>query len=178
MMHNLSRSIDFVLHHEGGLSQDPRDTGGITNFGISIRFAGSIQFDIDGDGKTTPYDIKALTRTHAVNIYRTHFWDTLYCDLLPAGVDLLAFDGAVNQGVGRITRLLQRATGLKDDGVAGPVTRAAFLALQQAPARHRAVLIELAYRRAKKYAEAPTVGVHGNGWYRRLFEAYTLSLTL
>lgn len=178
MLTNFDAAMRFVLKHEGGLSEDPRDTGGITKHGISIKFAGSIHFDLDGDGKTTAADIRALDTGHAKAIYREHFWDRLYCDLLPGGIDLLVVDGAINQGVNRMARLLQRSLGLVDDGVLGPKSRAAIGALLRAPERHHGVLRELAYRRAKKYSEAATVEHHGNGWFRRLFEAYDESLTL
>ncbi|MBI5343968.1 MAG: hypothetical protein HZB83_01285, partial [Deltaproteobacteria bacterium] len=36
-MDNFERAIAFVLRHEGGYANDPRDPGGETNFGISKR---------------------------------------------------------------------------------------------------------------------------------------------
>ena len=37
-MSDFNVAVDFVLENEGGLSENPKDTGGITNFGISLRF--------------------------------------------------------------------------------------------------------------------------------------------
>jgi lysozyme family protein len=43
---------------------------------------------------------------------------------LPAGVDYAVFDFAVNAGVGRAAKFLQRSVGAVDDGVIGPSTMA------------------------------------------------------
>jgi len=178
MRGNFENCMTFVLRHEGRFSQDPDDTGGATNYGISLRFARSIHLDLDGDGETTVDDIRLVTPTVATQLYREHFWSPLFCDLIPEGVDLVLVDGAINQGVNRLARLLQRSLGLVDDGVLGPVSQAAMGALAVHPELHQEVLLSLAWRRAKKYSEAATVNRHGNGWYRRLFEAYDASLTM
>jgi hypothetical protein len=44
-------------------------------------------------------DIPNLTRAQAMAIYREKYWTPIGGDALPAGVDLLAFDIAVNSGV-------------------------------------------------------------------------------
>ena len=48
-------AIDFVLSQENGLADDPKDPGGITNFGISLRSYP----DLGADG------IRSLTRSAA-----------------------------------------------------------------------------------------------------------------
>jgi lysozyme family protein len=61
----------------------------------------------------------------ARDAYRTHYWNPVRGDELPAPLALVAFDCAVNQGVGWATRALQRAVGVEADGKVGPVTLAA-----------------------------------------------------
>ena len=86
MNKNFDRAIDFVLRHEGGYVNDPRDPGGETNFGISRRAYPTL-------------DIKNLTKEQATGIYRKDYWDKVGGDILPWPWDLILFDTAVNQGV-------------------------------------------------------------------------------
>lgn len=173
-MTSFERAFDIVLHHEGGLSDDPRDPGGITKFGISIRFAGSVNLDIDGDGRTTGEDIRALTRARAAQLYREHFWLALACDKIDHfGLALMVFDGGVNQGVGTIARRLQRSVGAVDDGKIGPMTLATI-------ARHAndypSIINDLAARRGKRYAETRNFDRYGLGWMRRLMKIHATAI--
>ena len=58
------RAIDRVLIHEGGDADDPRDPGGRTRWGISQRTYPTL-------------DIRRLTRTEAIALYRRDFWTPL-----------------------------------------------------------------------------------------------------
>ena len=53
--------------------------------------------------------MKALTKDAVKPFYKTQYWDKVQADLLPKGVDYLAFDFAVNAGVGQCAKFLQRA---------------------------------------------------------------------
>ena len=116
---SFERALPVVLFHEGGLSDDPSDPGGITKFGVSVRFAGSVGIDINGNGRTTGEDIRALTVDQATRLYFNYFWRPLRCTELPPGVALIVFDGGVNQGRAAIAKLLQRAVGVAADGIIG-----------------------------------------------------------
>jgi lysozyme family protein len=155
-------ALDMVLRFEGGDTDDPRDAGGFTRFGISIRFAGSIYLDLDGDGKTTKEDMKALTRKKAAAIYREHFWDRVIGERLPPAVAMAVFDFAVNCGVPSASRRLQRAIGAKADGRIGEKTIAAAWKIDP-----MASVADLTARRCKKYAETKQVKIYGLGWMRR-----------
>lgn len=76
-----------MLQREGGYVSDPADTGGETNFGISKRAYPNL-------------DIPNLTPEQAAAIYKRDYWDAINADQLPANIRELAFDAAVNQGVG------------------------------------------------------------------------------
>lgn len=167
-MHNpdaFERALAIVLRLEGVLSDDPDDPGGLTKHGVSIRFAGSIGLDLDGDGDTDAADMRALTRAAAAELYRDHFWNRLNCDALPYGLALALFDAGVNQGPRPAARLLQRAAGAVADGFIGPITIAA---VTRATGRH-ALLDDFLARRAKRYAATANFGRYGRGWMRRLF---------
>lgn len=118
------RSLKLVLKHEGGFVDHPRDPGGATNLGISLRYArgrGSL-FDLDNDGDVDADDIRIITPETAAPAYFEDFWKAVPADELPPGVDHITFDAAVNSGPGRAIRWLQHAAGAKVDGRFGPAT--------------------------------------------------------
>jgi lysozyme family protein len=118
---------------EGGYTNDPADSGGPTNFGITEATARA--FGYEGDMKDMPREV-------AIYIYRKRYWDALSLDpiaLLAAPVALELFDSAVNCGVQQAGTWFQRclnvfnAGGMKYpdmtvDGRVGPMTVAAFRA--------------------------------------------------
>lgn len=173
-------SLDFfnecmaiVLTHEGGdkFTKHNADPGGATKYGISIRFAGSIGFDLDGDGKTTESDIRALTLDYAKQIYKKHFWDALSCSSLPPALGLLVFDQAVNMGTGTAAMDLQKCLGVMLDGVIGPNT------IGTAHKKYNPILIdELAARRMHRYGKIKNFDVFGLGWSRRLMDIHRAAI--
>lgn len=90
--------LAFVLKWEGGYCDDKDDPGGETKYGICKRSFPSL-------------DIKNLTVEQAGEIYREHYWKRAGCDALPAGLDLAAFDVAVNTGVGNVKPWLEETKG-------------------------------------------------------------------
>lgn len=144
------RAIDRVLIHEGGLSDDPRDAGGRTRWGISQ--------------KTYPtLDIGKLTRADAIALYRRDFWAPIQGDALPPALAFQALDAAVNHGVGRTVRWLQRLAGVKIDGRLGPVTLSAIRGADEARLIERLLALRL-----ELYAEHERFAVFGRGWTLRI----------
>ena len=168
-------SLSIVLAHEGGLADDPRDPGGITSLGISIRFAGSVNLDIDGDGRTTGADIRALTREQAAELYFDHFWQPLRCAEIAPGIALTVFDGGVNQGRRTVARRLQRAVRAIDDGIIG---RNTLRAVRSWDGRYGDLIDEVAARRARRYAQTRNFDRYGLGWMRRLMDVHGKALSL
>lgn len=122
-------AIQAVLDHEGGFVDDPRDPGGATNFGISLRFLAGLadgHGDIDRDGDVDAEDVRALTRAQASDLYRARVWDAQrYGEIEDQDVAGKLFDMAVNMGPRQAHKLLQdclRRFGfaLARDGVFGP----------------------------------------------------------
>ncbi|RJX20443.1 MAG: hypothetical protein C4570_03790 [Ammonifex sp.] len=111
-----------VIGYEGGYVWNAKDPGGETKYGISRRTHPNL-------------DIKNLTEPQAREIYRGEYWDPLQLDRLPFPVALVTFDGAVNQGPGRVTQLLQVALNrlggapIAVDGDLGGQTRKKIMAM-------------------------------------------------
>lgn len=118
------RALAKVLVHEGGYVNHPKDPGGPTNKGITQRVYDAYRRANVGSTRT----VQSITPDEVEAIYRSRYWDVIKGDELPAGVGYVVFDGAVNSGVGRSPKWLQRAlseAGLYKgaiDGVIGPGT--------------------------------------------------------
>lgn len=156
------RAVEFVLAHEGELSEDPDDPGGVTKYGISARSYPELG----------PEGIRRLTREQAIAIYRRDWWDRYGYARLPDPVAAKVFDLAVNMGPSAAHRILQlalRTCGfpVAADGVLGPQTlEAAHRAdperlmpeLRAEAALHYALLVLQSPDRRRKYLR---------GWLRR-----------
>ena len=122
--------ILFVLSHEGGLVNDNDDPGGITNFGISLRFLQSIGLDLNHDNATNYFDIKNITQQDAINIYKKEFWDKFpYGSIENEALVAKVFDAAINIGPKNAIILLQKTINayfpenkLATDGILGQQT--------------------------------------------------------
>ena len=143
-----------LLGHEGKFSDDPRDPGGATMWGVTQAVA-----------RQSGYmgDMRDFTQDQAKVIYRKAYWDAARCDELPDAVRFDVFDGAVNSGVGQSIRFLQRSVGATDDGVIGEQTLAACHALAES-------IIQARYNghRLQFMTNLKTWSVFGNGWSKRI----------
>lgn len=92
------RSLANTLVSEGydkytNISGDP---GGPTKYGITIH---DVRHYLNPDA--TAQDVRNLELSDAKLIYRSHYWDTVKGDDLPAGLDYSVFDFSVNAGARR-----------------------------------------------------------------------------
>ena len=155
---NFEACLEHVLKSEGGYVDHPKDPGGATNLGITLATL--------RDWRKAPVskaDVKALTRAEAAAIYRANYWDRVRGDDLPAGLDLVAFDAAVNSGVYRGAKWLQSAVGATADGQIGPKTVAAAAKADASAAIRRAL-----QARKNFLLSLATWSTFGKGWSNRL----------
>jgi lysozyme family protein len=113
------KAFDYVMYHEGGYSNDPKDPGGETKYGISKRSYPQL-------------DIKSLTRDQAKQIYFVDFWAKSKCeDIADETLAVKLFDLAVHAGIPQAVKLIQRALrsagqSVVEDGIIGPTTLVAI----------------------------------------------------
>lgn len=101
-MANFYYAIDVVLRFEGGLSDNPHDPGGLTNFGITLPFMADkdrVQKYLGHPGPGTRDDIRNLSKDQAKLIYLNEVWTpNRYGDVADDKVACKIFDCAVNMG--------------------------------------------------------------------------------
>jgi lysozyme family protein len=120
-MTEFQRALAKVLVSEGGYVNDPRDPGGATNKGITQNVYNAYR-----ERHHLPMvPVRGISSTEVEAIYEANYWKLAKCDMLPAGVSYVVFDGAVNSGVAQSVKWLQRALNVTADGVVGNATLAA-----------------------------------------------------
>ena len=160
MKHNWEKSLEVILHHEGGYVNHPKDPGGETNMGVTKR----VYEDFGGTK-----DMKELTREDVEPIYKKNYWDRVKGDDLPEGLDLCIFDFAVNAGPGRAAKFIQRLVNTTVDGGIGPNT----LKCINDHVEHYGVsttIDQYQSERQNYYEGLSTFETFGRGWTRRVDE--------
>lgn len=159
-MSEFERSLTQVLKHEGGYVNHPNDPGGETNKGVT-----KAVYDDYRKSKGLPVrSVKKLEQVELQDIYRARYWNLIKGDKLPPGVSYAVFDGAVNSGVSQSAKWLQRALGVKADGIIGPATIAAVNSYSSASRLIDGILDQ----RMKFLRSLKTWPSFGKGWARRV----------
>lgn len=121
-MPNNDQILTDLLRREGGLSDDPADPGGLTNFGLTTASLSEYY------GRTVgANEVETLTAAVARTIYADMYiekpgFNKVDIDCIRA----LLVDCAVNNGRGRAIKWLQTALNVVPDGAIGPRTVAAM----------------------------------------------------
>jgi lysozyme family protein len=158
---NFNKVLKCVLVYEGGYSNHPRDPGGPTNKGIIQRV-----YDGYRRNKGLPTrSVKQLTAAELHDIYRRQYWNKIHGDELPAGVDLVMFDSAVNSGFSQATKWLQRA--LRMNRVDGDFGESTIAAVKAHP-DHDALIADIMSRRLGMLQHLSTWDAFGPGWSARV----------
>lgn len=125
------RYIEEIVKVEGGYVDDPNDSGGETNFGITVAVARAFGY---------VNSMRDMTQAQAMQIYKARYWDPLRLDEVVVLSPKLAhelLDTGVNTGVSQAGIFLQRALNVLNkqgglyqdvtaDGRVGPMTLAAL----------------------------------------------------
>lgn len=127
-MADFEDAISLTLKREGGFADLKNDPGGVTNFGISLRFLKAL------DPKATAVTIKDLTVESAKKIYLNEFWlPNKYGKIDSQKVANKVFDLSVNCGSHMANQFIQKSVNLLNysdplivDGNIGPASIAAI----------------------------------------------------
>jgi lysozyme family protein len=163
MSADFERAVSFTLEHEGGAVE--HDAGGVTKWGICSRFEPDV-------------DIQNLTREQAAEIYRMRYWAKIRGDDLPWPINFVVFDYAVVPGPTSAVKALQKAVGVKADGIIGAETIGAVRSLRTDSAR-REIVRRILTRRMEKFMECvltnPPMQKYFMGWIKRVMDCQELA---
>lgn len=134
MREDFERAVEFTLRWEGGYTVD---SGGETKYGISKRAYPEL-------------DIRNLTLMQAKEIYHKDYWNRINGDFLSSPLAIVAFDTAVNMGVGVALRLLSKTRDW----------------------------VEFIFLRIESYATLKNFKEYGRGWIRRCVDLYRFAREL
>lgn len=148
----------------------PHDTGGATNWGVTYATWTAWQ---RLHGLTTSLSVfRSLDKSAFEPLYRAQFWNACRCSSLgPVGI--MIFDCAVNCGPGHAAGFLQMVLGVGVDQQIGPLTIAAYAAVDPAMLARA-----LCTQREDYYNNCAQAEYFCNGWNRRaeMCRDYVLSL--
>lgn len=153
-------AVEHILRFEGDdkITEDPRDPGGVTKFGISQRSYPSL-------------NIRSLNRAGAIALYRRDFWDRIFVSKLPEEIRLVVFDAAVNQGPATAIKMLQACVDVPQDGLVGPKTIAACELVSPID-----LICRICHLRLDRYLKNSNFGIYGRGWVFRVVDIAILSI--
>lgn len=165
MKSNFDRCLAEVLRHEGGWADNPLDPGGATMKGVTLA-----TYRAWKGRAVTKAQLRAIPDADLRAIYRQNYWDAVAGDGLPAGLDLVAFDAAVNSGPSRGAKWLQTALGVSADGKIGPDTLAAAQKAHPEAVIDRAIAARVAFLRTAKHQDTGALlwPTFGKGWTSRV----------
>jgi lysozyme family protein len=164
-----------MLVYEGGYSNHPADPGGVTLEGVTQAVYNSWRKSQNKPPKTLTRDMRGTPEwvLERDAIYKSRYWNPPCCGQLEPGVDAAIYDYAVNSGIGRASKVLQRLCGIQADGNIGPVT------IQAANRRDAKELVaaicneRLAFLKGLK-----TWPTFGAGWKRRVGDVKTYATAM
>lgn len=156
--------IADIIRREAGFVNDPLDSGGPTNWGITKATLARWR-----NRRVTTAEVQALTREEAADIYRRQYIEQPGFLTLPDPLRAQVVDFGVNAGPAQATRVLQRVVGVTDDGICGPRTLAAVAGCDP-----EQVALQVWRGRIRFYAHLvalrPTQQRYIDGWLNRCWE--------
>ena len=147
---------------EGGLVNDPRDTGGATMCGVTL----NTFRQFFGEDKTEQ-DLMRMTPEQWRAIMKGGFWDKCWADQLKnQSVAEIIVDWCINSGMGMLKRV-QEIVGTKADGIMGPKTLRAINCADQ-KTLHAKVKVARTRKYLKILETSPSKVCFIEGWLNRL----------
>ena len=160
MRPHFEECTSWLLVHEGGYSDHPRDPGGATNRGIT-----QAVYDAWRRSRGEPaQSVRLINEADVLAIYKRQYWDAVRGDDLPAGLDYAVYDFAVNSGPAKAARALQKLVGVTEDGIIGALTLEAVRKVSDI----EALITKICEARLAWMKTLKSWSTFGRGWTRRV----------
>lgn len=124
MMYNFEPARRAVWQFDGFKDDSAPGEGFRTSYGVT-----QMTWDAAVDQGIVSGDMQDAKVDDFITIYHVNYWNAMQCDAMPPGVDLMLFNDGTLSGVGHTIKLLQRCVHVDNDGMIGPMTKAAIAAV-------------------------------------------------
>lgn len=113
MLERYNKAFQFMVKNEGGFSNHQKDKGGKTLYGVSSYYFPEVYKKLES--------AKSDLEIHEIlfAFYYNNFWNPLYDQIRSERLAVRLFDLGVNLGIKTAVKCLQRACGVKIDGIFG-----------------------------------------------------------
>jgi len=163
---NFDLAFQRLLGQEGGFTADPRDRANWTTGKIGRGELRGTKYGISAMSYPGE-DIQNLTESRAMELYLRDFWGPAGCDLVPEPLKYPLFETAVHTSAPRkplfAIRMLQKALGVRDDGIIGPITMGAI-----SSANPYRLTARFYGHRLDHLNDLPTWNIYARGWAQRI----------
>ena len=170
---SFDKALAFTLREEGGYVDDPLDSGGATNHGVTQHV-----YDDYRDTKQLPHQsVQLITDAETRELYENNYWEPSKCQSLHSPLDVAHFDWSVNHGISGALKTLQAALGVTPDGVWGPQSASALAIADAVETTQTYNQLRRAWYR-NRVEQKPDQAKFLNGWLGRCdrLDAYCESL--
>lgn len=160
-----NKVFDRVIGSEGGYQCDEQDRGNWSSGIVGVGRLNGTKFGLSA--MTYPHlKIKEITHSQARGIYYRDWWVRLGMDKWHNALAYQVFDAAVNHGSPNAIRMLQRAAGVLDDGIAGPKTISAVNKMVESDLND--LLFLFIAERQEFFIKNKNWASYGKGWMARM----------
>lgn len=159
---NFDKVFERVIGHEGLFQNHPGDRGNWTTGVVGKGENKGTKWGLSAMSYPT-LDIKNLSEARAKTIYYRDWWLKLGLENMGFAIAYQMFDASINHGSHNAIKMLQRALGIKDDGIIGPVTRRALYHFDESD-----LLMLFLAERLEFFTNLGGFIDFGKGWTRRI----------
>ena len=155
-------TMDLMLNLEGKKTDDPRDRGGRTNFGVTQG-----TYNRWRDSKKLPrQDVFKITKDEAMQLYKKNFWGIIGGDKLPQKTAMALMSFALTDGPEDSVRLVQRMLKIPATGYMGPATLEKINKLVKKYG-DEGFANKVLNRQIIRYKNDEQADIYGRGWVNR-----------
>ena len=155
-------TMDLMLNLEGKKTDDPRDRGGRTNFGVTQG-----TYNRWRDSKNLPrQDVFKITKDEAMQLYKKNFWGIIGGDKLPQKTAMALMSFALTDGPEDSVRLVQRMLKIPVTGYMGPATLSRINKLVKKYG-DEGFANKVLNRQIVRYKNDEQAHIYGRGWVNR-----------
>jgi lysozyme family protein len=170
---SFDKALAFTLQEEGGFVDNPHDSGGATNHGITQSV-----YDSFRDRTHMPrQSVGLITDTETNTIYDEDYWEPSRAQSMHSPLDVAHFDWSVNHGIQGALKTLQAALGVTPDGIWGAQSASALAISDPVETAQTYNTLRREWYR-NRVAQKPDQAVFLNGWLQRVdrLDAYMETL--